>query len=131
MGQIRLRLILFNSGLPCDTIGDMSFDNFNNLWIGTGNGLAKYDGTNWIVYNNTNSPLTVKHISSIAIDKKNIKWIGNGNAEESGIISFDDTNLRSYTTQNSILPTGIIDDIFVDSDNAKWIEPVGVSGQAD
>lgn len=48
-------VILFNksnSGLPDNWVTAVAIDNSGNKWIGTYyGGLAKYDGSSWIVYN--------------------------------------------------------------------------------
>ncbi|ROL57339.1 T9SS C-terminal target domain-containing protein [Bacteroidetes/Chlorobi group bacterium Naka2016] len=50
-------------------------------WIVTPEGLVSYDGNNWNVYNNTNSPIT-HAINDIAVDTDNKLWI----ATDSGLI---------------------------------------------
>ena len=62
------RIIMFSS---------LAIDGSGNKWIGTdGGGLAKYDGTNWTVYNTSNSGLPDNRVHSIAIDGSGNKWIG-------------------------------------------------------
>ena len=50
-------------------------DNNNILWIGGKLGIAKYDGTNWKLYNSKNSNLPINGLSSLgdAIDISEIK----------------------------------------------------------
>ena len=38
-------------------VNSIAIDGSGNKWIGTWNGLAKFDGTNWTVYNTSNSGL--------------------------------------------------------------------------
>ena len=45
-----------------------------DYWVG----LAKFDDTNWTVYNNSNSGLPDNFVSSLAIDGSGNKWIGTG-----------------------------------------------------
>ena len=40
-----------NSGLPDGMVTSLAIDKNGNKWIGTGEGLAKFDGVNWTVYN--------------------------------------------------------------------------------
>ena len=53
-----------NSGLPDNNVNTIAIDASGNKWIGTGDdsfegaGLAEFDGTNWTVYNTSNSGLT-------------------------------------------------------------------------
>ena len=47
------------------------------MWIGTQNGIAKFDGNNWTVYDETNSPLqTIPDIYTMSFDNSNILWFG-------------------------------------------------------
>ena len=41
-----------------------------------GVGLAKFDDTNWTVYNTSNSGLSDNYVLSLAIDENGNKWIG-------------------------------------------------------
>ncbi len=68
-----------------------------DLW----GGLAKFDGTNWTVYNTSNSGLPDNYVSSIAIDGSGNKWIGTWHG---GLAKFDGTNWTVYNTSNSGLP---------------------------
>ncbi len=58
-------------------------------------GLAKFDGTNWTVYNNSNSGLPDNVVVSIAIDGSGNKWIGTYDGglavyKEGGVVSVQD-----------------------------------------
>ena len=55
-------------------------DNYGNLWIGTrhGNGLTKFDGTNWRAYLPVNSQVPDEIIHSIVFDSNNAMWFASG-----------------------------------------------------
>ena len=77
MAQTGLFIIQSNSGLPDNNVSSIAIDGSGNKWIGTwGGDLAKFDDTNWTVYNTSNSGLPNNHVSSIAIDGSGNKWIG-------------------------------------------------------
>ncbi|MBK8581055.1 MAG: T9SS type A sorting domain-containing protein [Flavobacteriales bacterium] len=61
-------------------------DGLGNKWVGTNYGLAKFDGTNWIVYTTSNSDLPSNNILSLAIDVNNKIWIG---TVDEGLVVFD------------------------------------------
>ncbi|GGF74968.1 hybrid sensor histidine kinase/response regulator transcription factor [Wenyingzhuangia marina] len=61
---------LSNGGIICM---DMGKDGF--VWIGTRNGLNRYDGLDIKVYNKINSNLNSNDISDLLVDKKNRLWI--------------------------------------------------------
>ena len=65
-----------NSPLPDNVIRAIEFDFTGNVWIGTDNGLAKFDGTNWTIIDSSNSDLPVNQIRSIAFDSVNHLWVG-------------------------------------------------------
>jgi hypothetical protein len=67
-----------NSPLPSDTITAFAFDTDGSAWIGTTNGLAKFDGSVWTTFtsvNNGDSVLVDNHIMSIAVDSSNVIWV--------------------------------------------------------
>ena len=66
-----------NSGIPDNYVTSIAIDTNGNVWIGTySGGGAKFDGTNWTVYNITNSGLTDDMINAVAIDKQGNTWFG-------------------------------------------------------
>ena len=46
-----------NSGLPSNYVNCIAIDELGNKWIGAQNGLVKFDGTDWTVYNSPYSNL--------------------------------------------------------------------------
>ena len=60
-----------------NNVNSIEFDNENNMWIGAQNGIAKFDGNNWTVYDETNSPLqTTPDIYTMSFDISNSLWFG-------------------------------------------------------
>lgn len=66
-----------NSKLPSNTIWGLEIDNNSGLiWLGVYSaGLVCFDGTNWEMYNSSNS-IVPDFVHSIAIDPNGAKWIG-------------------------------------------------------
>ena len=94
-------------------------DDNGNKWVGTeGGGLAKFDGTTWMVYSSFNSGLPDNNISSIAIDGSGNKWIG---TEDSGLAKFDGIAWTVYTTSNSGLSDNNVSSLGIDGNGTKWI----------
>ncbi len=72
-------------------------DNENNVWVGAIGGLAKYDGNDWTVYDDLNSPLQfLPDIYSIKFDDQNNLWFGG----YYGAGRFDGTNWTSWSAPN-------------------------------
>jgi len=65
-----------NSGLPPDQVTALLFDDQGILWVGTRDGLAKFDGETWMVYNRVNSGLPDNFIWILLIDTRGNTWIG-------------------------------------------------------
>lgn len=109
-----------NSGLPDNSIRAIAIDTNNNKWIGTINGLAKYDGNTWTVFDTSNSPMPFASVFTIAIDKNNYIWLGSWSG--GGLVKFDGiNNWIIYNTTNSGMPSNQLFSIVVDFNNIKWI----------
>jgi len=107
--------------LANDSIEEITFDRNSILWIATKkSGLVKFNGSEWVIYKDADSPGSNNKINSIAVDMDNVKWIAYGHFDEGGLVKFDDTNWTLFTKENSILPSRIIDQIHVDKDNRIW-----------
>jgi ligand-binding sensor domain-containing protein len=96
-------------------------ENGKYLWIGTSNGLLRYDtqGQEEIqVYDNTNKLLS-NGIFSIAIDKKDLPWVGTYGG---GLSHFNGSNWKNQNTPDG-LNDAFIYDIQFEKDNiwlATW-----------
>jgi len=116
-----------NSGLPSNGIRDIVIDKSDNKWIVTGGhfwghlypeSLAKFDGTNWTIFDSNNSILSdSENVFCIIEDKNGVKWFGTNN----GLIKYDDFEWTRYTESNSGLANNIIIGIVIDDSNNKWI----------
>ncbi len=79
--------------------------------------LAKFDGTNWTIFNTSNSELPHNVVYSITIDGNGDKWIGT----REGLAKFDGTNWTVYNTSNSGLPDNRISSLTTDDNGNTWI----------
>jgi len=110
-----------NSDLPDNYVFTITIDEQRNKWIGTRNGLAKFDGINWTIYDTSNSGLPDDSVNTITIDGMNNKWIGT----TGGLTKFDEVNWVVYCTSNSNLPSIFIRVITIDEQGNKWIGTYG------
>jgi ligand-binding sensor domain-containing protein len=102
--------------LPDNHIRALAIDG-SNIWIGTYyGGLAEFDGTNWTVYNTSNSDLPDNEVLALAIDGSDNIWIGIW-----GLAKFDGTNWTVYNTSNSGLPYNRVMALAIDGSDNIWI----------
>ena len=107
------------------SIYQINFDEDGNMWLATINGVAKYNGLNFTVYNKSNTQLLNKYISSIAIDNMGFVWVGSNIDPVYGncLQKFDGTNWKPYNNRNSfsLIDGSGVHAIAVDSSNVKWL----------
>jgi ligand-binding sensor domain-containing protein len=116
-----------NSELPHNNIYDITIDKTNNIWIATGNGLAKFNPTlnEWNVFNSSNSPFPSNWVSAIAVDKNNNIWIG----IERKLIKFDGINFTVNDTSETGIPKERIRTIAIDPNNSEvWTTSMALGG---
>lgn len=71
----------------------------------------------WVIYNTANSELPDDQINALAIDKKDVKWIGTAN----GLVRLEGTGWTVYNPDNSGLPSAIIQALAVEENGAVWV----------
>jgi ligand-binding sensor domain-containing protein/signal transduction histidine kinase len=89
------------------------------LWLGTQEGLARFDGSRFQNFDTKNTPL-LKHNSIVTLreDQKGVLWIGTSGG---GITQHDGHRfVNSYTTANG-LPNNYLRDIYEDKAGNLWL----------
>jgi signal transduction histidine kinase/ligand-binding sensor domain-containing protein/DNA-binding response OmpR family regulator len=122
----KIRHISSSDGLSQVSINALVKDKDGFTWIGTQDGLNRFDGSNIIQFryeeNNPNS-LCGNFINTLFIDDKERIWIGTDNRgfcyydTQKGIFVKPNLN-KKYT---SVINSGIVTDIDQDSSGAIWI----------
>lgn len=110
-----------NSNIPALPV-DMDFDEDNEAWMATSEGLLHYDRENFTLYNSSNSPMLVNQVNGIAVDSDGDKWIG---THGGGLVHFDGNAWEVYNSSNSGLPSDTLSEVEVDESGNKWISLVG------
>lgn len=92
IGNNALRVELFDvqNGLSQTAVQDLIQDSYGFLWIGTQNGLNRYDGYSFKIYRNQpldSTSIANDYITSICEDSKRNVWIGTSN----GLCLYDRT----------------------------------------
>lgn len=102
-------------GLRHDQIRCMIQDKMGNIWLGTDNGLTKYDGKYYYHYT-TLQGLNHNVIMTLFQDSEGNIWFS---TFEGGVTKFDGRYLTTFTTDGG-LPYNIVNSIFEDSSGAIW-----------
>ena len=108
-----------NIKLTNNYINAMAIDESGCKWLATNDGLVKFDGANWVTYNDDNSDLPEDCIIALTIDDDNNKWIGSWST--GGLIKFKNSYWTIYNSSNSGLPSDRVSAIAKDKNGNLWI----------
>jgi ligand-binding sensor domain-containing protein len=106
------------NGLPNNTILSLYQDSKGFLWVGTSNGLCRYDGTEFKLFPTNFLPpgeIWYNAISVITEDKSNNLWIGT----RSGVVACLDNTTNTWKWFR--IKDDFITDIFFDRNGTKWV----------
>ncbi|TRZ44286.1 hybrid sensor histidine kinase/response regulator transcription factor [Robertkochia solimangrovi] len=137
-----LYLLLGLTSLICRSQSDVQFRHLNQtdglsygrvtsivreldgfLWIGTKNGLNRYDGTEIRIYNKTNSAIQSNDISDLLIDSRQRLWV---TTLGGGLHRYDETlddfisYKHNFKTADA-LPSNQINTLIEDHDGLLWL----------
>ena len=88
-----VRVIGIDQGLSNNAVTSIFRDHYGFMWIGTYDGLNRYDGTSFKIFKNKwgdSSSLINNHINSITEDHTNKIWIGT----DKGLVVYDYANSK-------------------------------------
>jgi len=66
----------YNSKVLSEKVYSITTDGNNNVWMGSLEGLSKFDGKSWKTYTKSNSVLRSNVINALLADKQNRIWVG-------------------------------------------------------
>ena len=105
-------------GLPNNTINDLLLASNGYLWLATNEGLVRFDGAQFTVFNTTNAPqLPSNRFATLTEEPPGYLWIGSDREDlalyhEGRFIGFDE-NARVVTHTVPVLAYGVGDTILV------------------
>ncbi len=112
------------------TIISLAEDIEENIWIGTAkflrshyDGLVKYDGEHWTIYNSSSTGSKPLAFNSIIVDNNGTLWMAGYNGIDdpyTNLVEFDGLNWNVYSPPFNNLPF-YINEIAIDSDGVKWL----------
>jgi signal transduction histidine kinase/ligand-binding sensor domain-containing protein len=103
-------------GLPQDAIRAITQTNDGYLWLGTDEGLARFDGYEFVVYDKAKSGLPSNSVAALASTADGSLWIGT----PAGLTLYRDREFRTYTTRDG-LPDNSITELYEDHAGTLWL----------
>ena len=107
-------------GLPQDTVRAIAQTADGYLWVGTDEGLARFDGYEFTTFRKDSGDLPSNSITALAASTDGTLWIGTPN----GLTEYRDKRFHTYTTKSG-LPDDAITCLYTDHGGVLWI----VAGQ--
>ncbi|OYT73420.1 MAG: hypothetical protein CFK52_02305 [Chloracidobacterium sp. CP2_5A] len=120
-------------GLPLSAIFTIAQTRDGYLWVGTHEGLARFDGVGFTVFNRQNTPIFVNNrITALCEDASGALWIGtggdrffsSGGVRGGGIVRYDQGRWRRFSADEG-LPDDVINALVADRDGKLWIGTLG------
>jgi signal transduction histidine kinase/ligand-binding sensor domain-containing protein len=103
-------------GLPQDTVRAITQTSNGYLWLGTDEGLARFDGYEFTTFDKAHGQLPANSIAALAAAADGSLWIGTPN----GLVEYRNQRFRTYTTRDG-LPDNSITSLYVDHEGALWL----------
>jgi len=105
-------------GLPEDFAQSLAQTPDGYLWIGTSGGLARFDGTSFVVFNRENTPAFLDDsVYSLLVTKDGTLWAG---TEGGGLIRYKDGRFRVFGLAEG-LANGFVRAIYEDKNRQLWV----------
>jgi ligand-binding sensor domain-containing protein/signal transduction histidine kinase len=107
-----------NNGLNAFVINAIAQTPDGYLWLGTDEGLYRFDGYQFTLFNtHTNPEFRENDVSSLVTNKSGVLWIG---TRGGGLLRYSNNHFSLLTKQNG-LPSDTILSLFVDHADVLWI----------
>jgi signal transduction histidine kinase/ligand-binding sensor domain-containing protein len=103
-------------GLPQDTIRTIAQTKDGYLWLGTDEGLAQFDGYEFVVFNKENGALPSNSVGALWAGRNGGLWIGT----PGGLTFYRDRKFTTYTKKDGLADT-FINSITEDKSGALWM----------
>jgi ligand-binding sensor domain-containing protein/signal transduction histidine kinase len=105
-GDLAVQIWSIEQGLPNSTVTALAQTRDGYLWVGTFNGLARFDGVRFVTFNPANTP-AMKHarVQRLFVDAEDTLWI---NTYDGALISFRDGVFAEEWKSRATLPSAKI-----------------------
>jgi ligand-binding sensor domain-containing protein/serine phosphatase RsbU (regulator of sigma subunit) len=117
ISQYNIEIWNANNGLPTNGALHIIQSKDGYLWLGTFNGLVKFDGVDVTIYDRNNIPeLTNNVFEHLLQEDDSTFWF----CTQGGVVKKSNTNWKIFTTKNG-LPSNITSFALLDSKKKLWI----------
>ncbi len=121
INQYSQRVWQVENGLPQNTAQAVVQTRDGYLWIGTQEGLVRFDGVRFTVFDRRNTPaMAGKNITALLEARDGTLWA----ATNDGLLAMKDGAFRSYSVANG-LPFDFLTSVAQDQDGDLWIGTLG------
>ena len=103
-------------GLPQDTVRAIAQTKDGYLWLGTDEGLAQFDGYDFVVFNKENGALPSNSVATLCAAKDGSLWIGT----LGGLTRYRDGKFTTFTKKDGLDDTSV-NSITEDKSGAIWV----------
>src|ERR1700726_4514952 len=103
-------------GLPQDTVRAIAQTKDGYLWIGTDEGLAQFDGYDFVVFNKENGALPSNSVGALWAAKDGSLWIGT----LGGLTRYHNGKFTTFTKKDGLDDTSV-NSITEDPSGAIWV----------
>jgi signal transduction histidine kinase/ligand-binding sensor domain-containing protein len=105
-------------GLPSDVVQAFAETPDHAMWIGTTDGLVRFDGSRFRYYRRENTPaLGADSVFCLTVTRDGALWIG---VEGGGLVRYHDDHFRKFTALDG-LSNNVVRAIFEDRDGLLWV----------
>ena len=117
LSQFSHEVWLTENGLPQNTVHAIAQTRDGYLWIGTEEGLARFDGVKFTVFDKQNTPeLKSNYIRTLLADRQGALWIGTAQ----GLVRMLNGKFTLFTS-NEGLPSETIQAVHEDREGNLWV----------
>lgn len=126
-GHLKMDRINRSHGLSSNRTSSIVKEKDGFVWIGTDNGLNRYDGFDFKVFNQQNSNLNSSSITDLLLDKNGSLWVATLNG---GLNLYQPESntfqvFKSNKQNQKALPSNNIRTLFEDSEGKLWVGSEG------
>jgi signal transduction histidine kinase/ligand-binding sensor domain-containing protein len=103
-------------GLPQDSVRAITQTRDGYLWLGTEEGLARFDGYEFVMFNKAGGSLPDNLVTALAATADGSLWIGTQN----GLVQYSGGHFRTFTSKNGLPDVSIVG-LYADPNGALWV----------